>query len=229
MNINGKANRTIWLADDGSSVEIIDQTKLPHALVVVPLRSMEEAARAILTMQVRGAPLIGATAAYGVAWRCGRTPPTRPSIGPSSSWPSSARPRSTCAGRWRRCGAACQNLPHASASPRPTGARPRSATRTSRPAAASASMGSSSSATSPRASSRASRSTCSPTATPAGSPASTGAPRPRPSTRRTTPASPCMCGSTRRGRAIRARRSPRSSSAATACPTPSSSTTPAAT
>jgi methylthioribose-1-phosphate isomerase len=67
MKINGKAYRTIWLADDGSTVEIIDQTRLPHALVVVPLRSMQEAARAILTMQVRGAPLIGATAAYGLA------------------------------------------------------------------------------------------------------------------------------------------------------------------
>jgi methylthioribose-1-phosphate isomerase len=67
MKINGKATRTIWLADDGSTVEIIDQTRLPHALVVVPLRSMQEAARAILTMQVRGAPLIGATAAYGLA------------------------------------------------------------------------------------------------------------------------------------------------------------------
>jgi methylthioribose-1-phosphate isomerase len=67
MKIYGNAYRTIWLADDGSTVEIIDQTQLPHALVVIPLRSMQEAARAILTMQVRGAPLIGATAAYGLA------------------------------------------------------------------------------------------------------------------------------------------------------------------
>jgi methylthioribose-1-phosphate isomerase len=67
MKINGKAYRTIWLAPDGWSVEIIDQTRLPHALAIIPLKSMEEAARAILTMQVRGAPLIGATAAYGLA------------------------------------------------------------------------------------------------------------------------------------------------------------------
>jgi methylthioribose-1-phosphate isomerase len=67
MKINGNAYRTIWLAPDGWSVEIIDQTRLPHALAVIPLRSMEDAARAILTMQVRGAPLIGATAAYGLA------------------------------------------------------------------------------------------------------------------------------------------------------------------
>jgi methylthioribose-1-phosphate isomerase len=66
MNINGKAYRTIWLAKDGRSVEVIDQTKLPHALETVTLRTLEDAARAIKTMQVRGAPLIGATAAYGV-------------------------------------------------------------------------------------------------------------------------------------------------------------------
>ncbi|MEE8579758.1 MAG: S-methyl-5-thioribose-1-phosphate isomerase [Hyphomicrobium sp.] len=67
MKINGKAYRTIWLAPDGWSVEIIDQTRLPHELVMVPLKSAGDAARAILTMQVRGAPLIGATAAYGMA------------------------------------------------------------------------------------------------------------------------------------------------------------------
>jgi len=67
MKINGKAYRTIWLAPDGWSVEIIDQTRLPHELAVVALKSADDAARAILTMQVRGAPLIGATAAYGLA------------------------------------------------------------------------------------------------------------------------------------------------------------------
>jgi methylthioribose-1-phosphate isomerase len=66
MNIAGKAYRTIWLAADGWSVDIIDQTQLPHALRTVTLRTLEDAARAIKTMQVRGAPLIGATAAYGV-------------------------------------------------------------------------------------------------------------------------------------------------------------------
>src|ERR1700674_1688389 len=67
MKINGKAYRTIWLAPDGWSVEIIDQTRLPHELAILSLTSTEEAARALLTMQVRGAPLIGATAAYGLA------------------------------------------------------------------------------------------------------------------------------------------------------------------
>ena len=67
MNIGGKAYRTIWLNEDGKSVEIIDQTKLPHVFETVTLHTLEDAARAISTMQVRGAPLIGATAAYGVA------------------------------------------------------------------------------------------------------------------------------------------------------------------
>lgn len=59
--------RTIWVREDGWSVEIIDQTKLPHVFETVTLTTVEEAGRAIKTMQVRGAPLIGATAAYGVA------------------------------------------------------------------------------------------------------------------------------------------------------------------
>jgi methylthioribose-1-phosphate isomerase len=59
--------RTIWLAPNERTVEIIDQTKLPHELVIVGLHTLDDAARAIATMQVRGAPLIGATAAYGVA------------------------------------------------------------------------------------------------------------------------------------------------------------------
>ena len=67
MNVNGRAMRTIWLAEDGRSVEIIDQRLLPHELAVARLRTLDDAARAIRDMAVRGAPLIGATAAYGVA------------------------------------------------------------------------------------------------------------------------------------------------------------------
>ncbi len=67
MKIGGKSYRTIWPNADGKSVEIIDQTKLPHAFETVTLSTLDDAARAIATMQVRGAPLIGATAAYGVA------------------------------------------------------------------------------------------------------------------------------------------------------------------
>jgi methylthioribose-1-phosphate isomerase len=66
LNIKGKPYRTIWVAADGWSLQIIDQTRLPHELVIVPLKNVEDTARAIKTMQVRGAPLIGATAAYGV-------------------------------------------------------------------------------------------------------------------------------------------------------------------
>ncbi|MGI8527616.1 MAG: S-methyl-5-thioribose-1-phosphate isomerase [Pseudolabrys sp.] len=66
MRVNGKHYRTIWLADDGSSVDIIDQTLLPHRFATVRLREVGEMVRAIKTMQVRGAPLIGAAAAYGI-------------------------------------------------------------------------------------------------------------------------------------------------------------------
>ncbi|MFQ5956106.1 MAG: S-methyl-5-thioribose-1-phosphate isomerase, partial [Kiloniellales bacterium] len=66
MKVEGVPYRTIWLADDGWSVQIIDQTRLPHAFVVARLTGLADAVRAIATMQVRGAPLIGATAAYGI-------------------------------------------------------------------------------------------------------------------------------------------------------------------
>jgi methylthioribose-1-phosphate isomerase len=66
MKIAGKHYRSIWVDDDGWSVHIIDQTRLPHALEIVTLTTSEDAARAIETMQTRGAPLIGATAAYGM-------------------------------------------------------------------------------------------------------------------------------------------------------------------
>ena len=74
MKIDGRHYRTIWLAADGWSVEVIDQTELPHRLATVTLRSLDDAARALKTMQVRGAPLIGATAAYGVALAMRREP-----------------------------------------------------------------------------------------------------------------------------------------------------------
>lgn len=67
MKVFGTPTRTIWLADDGRTVEIIDQTRLPHEWAVARLTSMQDAAVAIKDMLVRGAPLIGATAAYGMA------------------------------------------------------------------------------------------------------------------------------------------------------------------
>ena len=68
MRINGKAYRTIWLdPGDGWSVRIIDQTRLPWSVDTVHLTDLAGAAHAIRSMQVRGAPLIGAAAAYGLA------------------------------------------------------------------------------------------------------------------------------------------------------------------
>jgi methylthioribose-1-phosphate isomerase len=67
MNVNGTPTRTIWLEPDRAAVGIIDQTRLPHELVTVRLATLEDAAHAIRAMLVRGAPLIGAAAAYGVA------------------------------------------------------------------------------------------------------------------------------------------------------------------
>jgi methylthioribose-1-phosphate isomerase len=67
MKIDHVSYRTIWLGEDGWSVRIIDQTRLPHEFVVRDLRTLEDAVDAIRTMRVRGAPLIGAAAAYGVA------------------------------------------------------------------------------------------------------------------------------------------------------------------
>jgi len=66
MKVDGKPYRTIWVNENGWSVDIIDQTKLPHDFVVVSLGSLEDAAHAIRAMLVRGAPLVGATAAYGL-------------------------------------------------------------------------------------------------------------------------------------------------------------------
>ncbi len=66
MKVDGKDTRTIWVESDGKSVGIIDQTLLPHRFASVRLKTLEDAAHAIKSMQVRGAPLIGAAAAYGV-------------------------------------------------------------------------------------------------------------------------------------------------------------------
>ena len=66
MRIDGEAWRTIGLAADGCSVWVIDQTQLPHRLETRTLRNCEQAAEAISTMVVRGAPLIGVTGAYGL-------------------------------------------------------------------------------------------------------------------------------------------------------------------
>ena len=67
MKVDGVHYRSIWLEPDGATVGIIDQTRLPYSFETLKLSTKEQAAHAIRTMQVRGAPLIGATAAYGLA------------------------------------------------------------------------------------------------------------------------------------------------------------------
>jgi len=66
MKIDGKEMRTIWVESDGAAIGTIDQTLLPHRFATARLTTLDDAVRAIKTMQVRGAPLIGAAAAYGV-------------------------------------------------------------------------------------------------------------------------------------------------------------------
>ena len=65
MKIEGKEYRTIWY--ESNAVKIIDQTKLPHQFIIKDLRTIKDAVNAIKVMEVRGAPLIGGTAAYGIA------------------------------------------------------------------------------------------------------------------------------------------------------------------
>ncbi|MEO1104283.1 MAG: S-methyl-5-thioribose-1-phosphate isomerase, partial [Pseudomonadota bacterium] len=72
MKVNGTPTRTIWVrthptGGNAGAVDIIDQTRLPHSFETKTLLTLEEAAHAIKAMLVRGAPLIGATAAYGLA------------------------------------------------------------------------------------------------------------------------------------------------------------------
>jgi len=66
MKIEGKEYRTIWFDEKNQAVKIIDQTKLPHKFIIKDLKTVKDAINAIKTMEVRGAPLIGATAAYGL-------------------------------------------------------------------------------------------------------------------------------------------------------------------
>ena len=91
MHIHGRAYRTIWLNSDGWSVEVIEQTLLPHRFETVTLKTAEAAAVAIKTMQVRGAPLIGATAAYGVALAM-RADPSGAALARTIAYLASQRP-----------------------------------------------------------------------------------------------------------------------------------------
>lgn len=72
MKVGTQHYRSIWV--EGDAVRIIDQTRLPHEFIVVTLETLPQAATAIRDMWVRGAPLIGATAAYGMAIAMGEDP-----------------------------------------------------------------------------------------------------------------------------------------------------------
>ena len=67
MKIDNKEYRTIWFDETSKTVKIIDQTKLPHQFIIKDLKTVKDAINAIKVMEVRGAPLIGGTAAYGMA------------------------------------------------------------------------------------------------------------------------------------------------------------------
>jgi len=66
VKIEGKEYRTIWFDEQKQIVKIIDQTKLPHHFIIKDIKTVKDAINAIKNMEVRGAPLIGATAAYGI-------------------------------------------------------------------------------------------------------------------------------------------------------------------
>ena len=67
MKIEGKEYRTIWFDEKSQTVKIIDQTKLPHQFIIKDLKTVKDAINAIKVMEVRGAPLIGGTAVYGLS------------------------------------------------------------------------------------------------------------------------------------------------------------------
>ena len=66
MKINGVEYKTIWFDEEKQVVKIIDQTKHPHQFIIKNLKTVKDSINAIKVMEVRGAPLIGATAAYGM-------------------------------------------------------------------------------------------------------------------------------------------------------------------
>ena len=91
MKVDGVDYRPIWPSADGEAVEIIDQTKLPHAFETTRLTTLAHAAHAIAAMQVRGAPLIGATAAYGL-WLALRADPSDAALAKAADTLIATRP-----------------------------------------------------------------------------------------------------------------------------------------
>ena len=180
MKVDGRPYRTIWLNADGSSVDVIDQRWLPHEFRIATLRSVADAATAIRDMWVRGAPLIGATAAYGLALAM-REDPSDAALDAARDRlardPADRDQPALGAGRGARASRA--RSPRKRAPPPPTPRPSASPTRTSRSTARSAATASSSFAAWRRARSPANRSTSSPIATPAGWRRSITAPPPR--------------------------------------------------
>src|SRR5215475_4616032 len=112
MKINGKHYRSVWpIGEDAFG--IIDQTKLPHEFVTLALRTPDDAAHAISTMQTRGAPLIGAVGAYGLALTM-RTDPSDDNLNRVHDWLAETRPTAINL-RWAlgRMRDALRNQPHA--------------------------------------------------------------------------------------------------------------------
>ena len=99
MKVGDKHYRSIWIDAPSGQVQIIDQRWLPHEFRVVDLKTRAEFATAIRDMWVRGAPLIGATAAYGVAVQMAHDPSDACWPRPGTLCTQPAQPRSTCAGR----------------------------------------------------------------------------------------------------------------------------------
>ena len=119
MNVAGRPTRTIWPEADGFSVGIIDQTRLPHTFSTARLESLDDAARAIRDMLVRGAPLIGATAAWGM-WLALRSEPGDAVLERAHATLLSTRPTAVNL-RW------ALDRMHARLSPLPPAARPAAA------------------------------------------------------------------------------------------------------
>jgi methylthioribose-1-phosphate isomerase len=110
MKVGGRSYRTIWVSEDGAAVEIIDQTRLPHAFETRRLETAADAALAISAMLVRGAPLIGATAAYGI-WLQMRSDPSDAALAQCRAMLMATRPTAVNL-RWaiEEMGAALANV-----------------------------------------------------------------------------------------------------------------------
>lgn len=135
MKVDGKHYRSIWRDTGTGRVMILDQRWLPHDFRIVPLQTLDEFAVAIRDMWVRGAPLIGATAAYGVAVEMARDPSD---AALDNAWNVLHETRPTAINlRWALDEMRAVLKPLAPAErPAPlTSALPLSATRTSRPTA----------------------------------------------------------------------------------------------